>query len=252
MKRKHQPNGSFNHMEGRGNQFRHKKFHKRNKKFFKPRQMFYDQPGPVLDGAAYDTLTLLSNTPAVEQLCRDPEVEIVDESCVYAFPFKKQFSRGKTNPVGRDGQVMKCSICNSTEHLRNVCPNKTQQSNASHGQHSGQANQFSHLVEQVQQSTHPNAAYGTASGLYRNFFVSTFTEDTPNAPDAVGPAAGDAEWTEASWTLTSTDGMPGTSEISMSRDEMPFMSQSIDELFAPRPGQIYNTNVFRQWHCLRF
>ena len=37
---------------------------------------------------------------------------------------KGNYSQGiyATNPIGRDGQVMKCSICDSTEHLRARCP----------------------------------------------------------------------------------------------------------------------------------
>ena len=37
---------------------------------------------------------------------------------------KGHFGRRK-NPKGRDGQVMKCSICNSDEHLRAVCPQRS-------------------------------------------------------------------------------------------------------------------------------
>lgn len=34
------------------------------------------------------------------------------------------YMAGKRNPVGKDGNVLKCSICNSEEHLRAFCPKK--------------------------------------------------------------------------------------------------------------------------------
>ena len=44
------------------------------------------------------------------------------------FKFKPKsrgaYMAGKKNPVGKDGQVMQCSICQSEEHLRAYCPKK--------------------------------------------------------------------------------------------------------------------------------
>ena len=37
----------------------------------------------------------------------------------------KGFGR-RRNPRGRDGQIMRCSICGSEEHLRRVCPQASQ------------------------------------------------------------------------------------------------------------------------------
>ena len=48
----------------------------------------------------------------------------------FAFATGKGKSGGKprgANPIGKDGNVLLCSICSSDQHLRNVCPQRAQQ-----------------------------------------------------------------------------------------------------------------------------
>jgi hypothetical protein len=50
--------------------------------------------------------------------------------------FFKGPSRRGGNPVGKDGKKLRCSICNSEEHFRAVCPQRKAGSHGNHSTHS--------------------------------------------------------------------------------------------------------------------
>jgi len=85
------------------------------------------------------------------------------------------------NPIGRDGQQMRCSICNSTQHFRANCPNNTS---------SGHASGTATALYQTEQQPRDTAA-AAAEQHHQNYLI------LPRPPQQTLPR--DAMEDESSW-----------------------------------------------------
>ena len=112
-----------------------------------------------------------------------------EDSELCAFAGKGGKSRGKfpprQNPVGADGQIMKCSICEPTTHLRRFCPQGKGKGKSSSGKGKGTF-PAAHLTTNAVGSSSSSAMLSQPLDMYANNAMANMAQamqtGTNNAP----------------------------------------------------------------------